>query len=130
MNYLVFIISVAVLLCLYFIGVRLAYDAGRDEAYLICRKIIRDVSDRFDDEMAQKESEIPYERLKDLMYNMMEDHWYGLFNGEKMPTSDIINWLFTVDFTEEEILELGWFSEEMIDKANEDNTHIPDKIDD
>lgn len=57
------------------------------------------------------------EKYKQLILNMIE-----YFEKEKFfDISDTINHLFVMGFTEEEILELGVYTEEDIDKAN-DNT--------
>lgn len=60
------------------------------------------------------------ERYKRLIVDLIEDQ--GKQCGEWLSKSDTINYLFTLDFTEEELLELGIFTEDDIDKANEDNS--------
>lgn len=60
------------------------------------------------------------ERAKELLKKMIADHQIGCVSGEPFSDDDVINYLFTLDFTEEELLELG-FSEEAIDSANESN---------
>lgn len=61
------------------------------------------------------------ERCKELLIKMVESHGQNWLSGDWLDPSDTINYLFTLDFTEEEILELGIFTEADIDKANEDN---------
>jgi hypothetical protein len=51
---------------------------------------------------------------------MITDYQEGCVSGEPLTDDDVINYLFTLDFTEEELLELG-FSEDAIDSANEAN---------
>lgn len=51
---------------------------------------------------------------------MISDFQEGCVGGEPLSDDDAINYLFTLDFTEEELLELG-FDEEAIDSANEAN---------
>lgn len=60
------------------------------------------------------------ERAKELLKKMIAEHQIGCVSGEPFSDDDVINYLFTLDFTEEELLELG-FSEEAIDSANESN---------
>ena len=60
------------------------------------------------------------ERYKHLIVNLIEDQ--GKECGYWLDISGTINYLFTLDFTEEELLELGIFTEDDIDKADEDNT--------
>lgn len=57
------------------------------------------------------------ERAKELIKKMIESHQEGCVGGEPLSDDDVINYLFTLDFTEEELLELG-FSEDAIDSAN------------
>lgn len=59
-------------------------------------------------------------RAKELIKIMIADYQEGCVSGEPLSDDDVINYLFTLDFTEEELLELG-FSEEAIDSANEAN---------
>lgn len=60
------------------------------------------------------------ERAKELIKAMIVSHQEGCVGGEPLSDEDVINYLFVLDFTEEELLELG-FSEESIDSANENN---------
>lgn len=60
------------------------------------------------------------ERAKQLLKIMITDHQEGCVGGEPLSDNDVINYLFMLDFTEEELLELG-FSEDAIDSANEAN---------
>lgn len=60
------------------------------------------------------------ERAKELLKKMITDWKVGCVSGEPFSDDDVINYLFTLDFTEEELLELG-FSEDAIDSANEAN---------
>lgn len=61
------------------------------------------------------------DRAKQLLLNMIEAHGKPFLSGDWLDISDTINYLFTLDFTEEEILELGFCTEEDIDRANEEN---------
>ena len=58
------------------------------------------------------------ERTKELLIKMIESHGKNWLSGEWLDIEDTINYLFTLDFTEEEILELGFCTEEDIDRAN------------
>ena len=60
------------------------------------------------------------DRYKQLIVNLIEDQ--GKECGYWLDISGTINYLSTLNFTEEDLLELGLFTEEQIDKANEDNT--------
>lgn len=60
-------------------------------------------------------------RKNHLIIGLLAD--YGkIYDSEGFDVSELINRLFVVGFTEEEILELGIFTEDDIDKANEDNS--------
>lgn len=58
------------------------------------------------------------ERMKELLLKMIEAHGKNWLSGEWLNIEDTINYLFTLGFTEEEMLELGFCSEDDIDRAN------------
>lgn len=61
------------------------------------------------------------ERAKELLKIVIDDMSGVHLCGEPMDIEELINYLFTLDFTEEEMLELGICSEDDIDRANERN---------
>ena len=67
------------------------------------------------------------ERAKELLKILITDYQNGCISGEPFSDDDVINYLFTLDFTEEELLELG-FSEEAIDSANVSNMSAPEQF--
>lgn len=67
------------------------------------------------------------ERAKELLKIMIADYQEGCISGEPLSDDDVINYMFTLDFTEEELLELG-FSEEAIDAANASIMSAPEQF--
>lgn len=65
--------------------------------------------------------ELTLERAKELLVTLIKDIGSNHLGGEPIDVADTINYLFTLDFTEEEILSLEIFTEEDIDLANELN---------
>lgn len=69
----------------------------------------------------KQENTLTLSRAKELLLKMIESHGKNWLSGEWLDKSDTINYLFALDFTEEEMLELGFCDEADIDKANEEN---------
>lgn len=68
--------------------------------------------------MEENNKSLTLDRAKQSLINMIEAHGKPFLGGDWLDISDTINYLFTLDFTEEEILELGFCTEEDIDMAN------------
>lgn len=67
------------------------------------------------------------ERAKELLKIMIADYQEGCVSGDPLSDDDVINYLFTLDFTEEELLELG-FNEDAIDSANKSIMSAPEQF--
>lgn len=67
------------------------------------------------------------ERAKELLKRMIKEHQVGCVGGEPLSDDDVINYLFSLDFTEEELLELG-FDKDAIDSANASIMSAPEQF--
>lgn len=68
------------------------------------------------------------ERAKELIKILIDDMSGVHLCGEPLDIEELINYLFTLDFTEEEMLELGICSEEDIDRANASIMSAPEQF--
>lgn len=69
-------------------------------------------------ELTQNKGSMSLVRAKKLITNFIKDRFERHLSGEDIPTSEVINYLFLLDFTEEELIGEFGFSEDDIDEAN------------
>ena len=65
---------------------------------------------------------------KEVICDILNDYYFKSDPVVGIGISESINYLFAEDVTEEEMLEIGLFTQEQIDQANKDNMSAPEQF--
>lgn len=68
------------------------------------------------------------ERAIELIKEIIDWFKYPIISGESATDDDVINWLFVIGFTEEELIEVFGYTEDAIDSANASIMSAPEQF--